>query len=100
MTMINIKEKLKTLPKDPGVYVMKDASGTIIYIGKAKNLKNRVSSYFIGAHDAKVTAMVAHIADLEWFVVNTENDALFLELDFNNYQIEEMNLNNESLPSI
>ena len=79
MTMINIKEKLKTLPKDPGVYVMKDASGTIIYIGKAKNLKNRVSSYFIGAHDAKVTAMVAHIADLEWFVVNTENDALFLE---------------------
>ena len=79
MTMINIKEKLKTLPKDPGVYVMKDASGTIIYIGKAKNLKNRVSSYFIGAHDAKVTAMVTHIADLEWFVVNTENDALFLE---------------------
>ncbi len=79
MTMINIKEKLKTLPKDPGVYVMKDVSGTIIYIGKAKNLKNRVSSYFIGAHDAKVTAMVAHIADLEWFTVNTENDALFLE---------------------
>ncbi len=79
MTMINIKQKLKTLPKDPGVYVMKDAAGTIIYIGKAKNLKNRVSSYFIGAHDAKVTAMVAHIADLEWFVVNTENDALFLE---------------------
>ena len=79
MTMINIKEKLKTLPKAPGVYVMKGADGTIIYIGKAKNLKNRVSSYFIGAHDAKVTAMVAHIADLEWFVVNTENDALFLE---------------------
>ncbi|MCQ2382248.1 MAG: GIY-YIG nuclease family protein [Clostridia bacterium] len=79
MTMINIKEKLKTLPKEPGVYVMKDVSGVIIYIGKAKNLKNRVSSYFIGAHDAKVTAMVAHIADLEWFVVNTENDALFLE---------------------
>lgn len=77
--MINIKEKLKTLPTDPGVYVMKDADGTIIYIGKAKNLKNRVSSYFIGAHDAKVTAMVAHIADLEWFTVATENDALFLE---------------------
>ena len=79
MTMINISEKLKKLPKDPGVYVMKDASGSIIYIGKAKNLKNRVSSYFKGAHDAKVTAMVTHIADLEWFVVNTENDALFLE---------------------
>lgn len=77
--MINIKEKLKMLPTSPGVYVMKDAAGTIIYIGKAKNLKNRVSSYFRGAHDAKVTAMVAHIADLEWFVVNTENDALFLE---------------------
>lgn len=84
MTMINISEKLKKLPKDPGVYVMKDASGSIIYIGKAKNLKNRVSSYFKGAHDAKVTAMVAHIADLEWFVVNTENDALFLEANLIN----------------
>lgn len=84
MTMINIKEKLKNLPKEPGVYVMKDITGTIIYIGKAKNLKNRVSSYFIGAHDAKVTAMVTHIADLEWFVVNTENDALFLEANLIN----------------
>ncbi len=84
MAMINIKEKLKNLPKSPGVYVMKDIAGTIIYIGKAKNLKNRVSSYFIGAHDAKVTAMVAHIADLEWFVVNTENDALFLEANLIN----------------
>lgn len=84
MTMINIKEKLKKLPKEPGVYVMKDIAGTIIYIGKAKNLKNRVSSYFVGAHDAKVTAMVAHIADLEWFVVNTENDALFLEANLIN----------------
>ena len=84
MTMINISEKIKRLPKDPGVYVMKDASGTIIYIGKAKNLKNRVSSYFKGAHDAKVTAMVTHIADLEWFVVNTENDALFLEANLIN----------------
>lgn len=84
MAMINIKEKLKNLPKSPGVYVMKDIAGTIIYIGKAKNLKNRVSSYFIGAHDAKVTAMVTHIADLEWFVVNTENDALFLEANLIN----------------
>lgn len=84
MTMNNIKEKLKNLPKSPGVYVMKDVAGTIIYIGKAKNLKNRVSSYFVGAHDAKVTAMVSHIADLEWFVVNTENDALFLEANLIN----------------
>ena len=84
MTLINIIQKLKKLPKEPGVYVMKDASGTIIYIGKAKNLKNRVSSYFKGAHDAKVTAMVTHIADLEWFIVNTENDALFLEANLIN----------------
>lgn len=84
MTMINITEKLKNLPKSPGVYVMKNIAGEIIYIGKAKNLKNRISSYFIGAHDAKVTAMVAHIADLEWFVVNTENDALFLEANLIN----------------
>ncbi len=84
MTMTNITEKLKKLPKSPGVYVMKNSAGVIIYIGKAKNLKNRVSSYFIGAHDAKVTAMVAHIADLEWFIVNTENDALFLEANLIN----------------
>ncbi len=84
MTMTNITEKLKKLPKSPGVYVMKNSAGVIIYIGKAKNLKNRVSSYFVGAHDAKVTAMVAHIADLEWFVVNTENDALFLEANLIN----------------
>jgi len=84
MTMININEKLKKLPKNPGVYVMKDSSGVIIYIGKAKNLKNRVSSYFKGAHDTKVTAMITHIADLEWFVVSTENDALFLEANLIN----------------
>lgn len=74
-----LKEKVKNLPNGAGVYIMKGADGEIIYIGKAKNLKSRVSSYFRGAHDDKVTAMVSRITDLEFFVVTNENDALFLE---------------------
>jgi excinuclease ABC subunit C len=76
---VQIAEKIKQLPVNAGVYVMKNANGDIIYIGKAKNLKNRVSSYFRGSHDNKVTAMIKNIADFEYFVVATENDALFLE---------------------
>jgi excinuclease ABC subunit C len=76
---VQLKEKIKNLPKEAGVYMMKNSAGEIIYIGKAKNLKNRVSSYFKGAHDGKVTAMVSHILDFEYFVVANENDALFLE---------------------
>jgi len=77
--MIDIKSKLKSLPKKPGVYIFRNSKGKIIYIGKALVLKNRVSSYFHGKHDAKTNELVANIADLEWIVVNSEFEALLLE---------------------
>lgn len=74
MSIVNI------LPNSPGVYRYLDAEGTIIYVGKAKNLKRRVSSYFTKEHESRRTAnLVRHIYDLKYIVVNTENDALNLE---------------------
>ena len=67
------------LPMLPGVYIMKDAGGTVIYVGKAKKLKNRVTSYFRGEHLPKVEAMVRKVADFEVVVVNSEFEALVLE---------------------
>jgi len=79
--MDTIQEKLKTLPDAPGVYLMRDACGKIIYVGKARVLKNRVRQYFQGGknHGAKVKAMVAKIADFETIVTSTEVEALILE---------------------
>ncbi len=75
-----IRQKLKTLTTRPGVYVMKDKNGEIIYIGKAKNLKNRVSQYFRSSpKPSKVQAMVDHIDDFEYFIAVSELDALGLE---------------------
>lgn len=75
-----IKEKLKTLTTKPGVYVMRDKSGEIIYIGKAKNLKNRVSQYFRSSpKPSKVQAMVDHVDDFDYFIAVSELDALALE---------------------
>ena len=75
-----IKEKLKHLPENPGVYVMLDADGQIIYVGKAKNLKNRVRQYFFsGVKTEKVMAMVKNIADFYYIIVPSEIDALSLE---------------------
>ena len=74
-----IAQKLPLVPTTPGVYVMRDQSNQIIYIGKAKNLRNRVSSYFRGAHDLKTTKLVSKITDFEYFVTATEHDALGLE---------------------
>ena len=72
--------KLPLVPSGPGVYLMRNAQGHIIYIGKAKNLRNRLSSYFkSGSHDAKVTAMIAKITDFDYFITSSENDALALE---------------------
>jgi len=72
--------KVKALPKSPGVYQYFDNKGTIIYVGKAKNLKNRVSSYFNKNQDnRKTTLLVKRIADIQYIVVETENDALLLE---------------------
>lgn len=75
-----IAEKLKKLPASPGVYIMRDAGGTIIYVGKAKILKNRVRQYFHGTnHAPKVAAMIEKIEDFEYILTDTEFEALCLE---------------------
>ncbi len=75
-----IKEKLKLLPRKSGVYIMKDENGTVIYVGKAKVLKNRVSQYFQNSpKPSKVQAMVDNIDDFEYFITISEMDALALE---------------------
>lgn len=79
--MFDIKEQLKKLPEKPGVYLMKDKNGNIIYVGKSKLLKNRVSSYFRGfnSHAPKVQTMVVNIKEFEYIVTDTEMEALILE---------------------
>lgn len=75
-----LKEKLRDLPSKPGIYQYKDKNGTIIYVGKAKNLKNRVKSYFsTKKHNAKTTALVEKIYDLELIITDNEIEALVLE---------------------
>ncbi len=75
------EEKLKTVPSLPGSYQFKNKDGVIIYVGKAKNLKKRVASYFTGSHDIKTSRLVFNIADVEYIVTHTELDALLLELN-------------------
>lgn len=74
-----LREKANRLPLLPGVYIMKDSRGQVIYVGKAKKLKNRVTSYFRGEHLPKVAAMVAKVADFDVIVANSEFEALVLE---------------------
>jgi excinuclease ABC subunit C len=78
---MNLKDKLLTLPMEPGCYIMKDRNGTIIYVGKAKKLKNRVNQYFTGAHDYKTTKLVSQIVDFDTIVTKTEKEALILEIN-------------------
>ena len=80
MSKTSLDIQLKTLPNEPGVYQYYDINGTILYVGKAKNLKKRVSSYFTKQHDnGKTKVLVKKIASIEHIVVNTETDALLLE---------------------
>lgn len=76
-----IKEKLAILPDESGCYLMKDRQGTIIYVGKAKVLKNRVRSYFIGSHNGKTARLVSEIEDFEYIVTSSDLEALILELN-------------------
>lgn len=76
-----IQHKLALLPDQPGCYLMKDQKGTIIYVGKAKILKNRVRSYFTGSHDTKTTRLVSEIADFEYIVTESNIEALLLEIN-------------------
>lgn len=74
-----IKEKLALLPDKPGVYLMKDSRDNIIYVGKAKVIKNRVRSYFTGSHDGKTQKLVSEISDFEYIVTPSNVEALLLE---------------------
>ena len=76
---LTLQKKLELLPDNPGCYLYKDNIGEIIYVGKAKNLKNRVKSYFIGTHNKKTQTLVSKIEDLEYIIVNSEKEALLLE---------------------
>ncbi|KFN92890.1 ABC superfamily excinuclease subunit C [Tetragenococcus muriaticus 3MR10-3] len=74
-----IQNKLALLPDQPGCYIMKDKSGTIIYVGKAKILKNRVRSYFTGGHDTKTEHLISEVVDFEYIVTESNIEALLLE---------------------
>lgn len=76
-----IQHKLALLPDESGCYLMKDRHGTVIYVGKAKVLKNRVRSYFTGSHDAKTTRLVSEIVDFEYIITSSDLEALILELN-------------------
>lgn len=76
-----IKEKLALVPHLPGSYQMKDKNGSIIYVGKAKDLKNRLSSYFHGTHTGKTAKLVSEIVDFEYIVVGSNEEALILEIN-------------------
>lgn len=80
---MNLKEKIDNLPKTPGIYMMKDKYGDVIYIGKSKKLKERVKSYFVNSknHSRKVKRMVKNIEDLDVILTDTELDALILECE-------------------
>ena len=80
--MKDFKDKLRLVPGKPGCYQMKDQDGTIIYVGKAKNLHNRLNSYFTGSHDAKTTKMVSMIDDFEYIITSSEKEAFLLEINF------------------
>ena len=76
-----IKDKLSLLPSSPGCYLMKNKEGTVIYVGKAKKLKNRVHSYFVGVHNYKTTKLVSEIVDFDYIVTDSEKEALLLEIN-------------------
>ncbi|MBQ9181038.1 MAG: excinuclease ABC subunit UvrC [Bacilli bacterium] len=79
--MDKIKQKLSLLPYKPGCYLMKNKNGVVIYVGKAKKLKNRVSSYFRGTHTGKTAKLVSEIDDFEYVVVGSETESLILEIN-------------------
>ncbi len=80
MNILQLREKVKLLPQKSGCYIMKDSTGTVIYVGKAKRLRNRVKSYFDDSNKTQKTyALVKNISDFEYIITNTELDAFSLE---------------------
>ena len=80
-TKKHIQSKLALLPRKPGCYLMKDNTGKVIYVGKAKILKNRVSSYFRGEKTGKTKALVSNISTFEYIVTESEKEAFLLEIN-------------------
>nr|WP_321314809.1 excinuclease ABC subunit UvrC [uncultured Ligilactobacillus sp.] len=80
MATEHIEKKLKLLPDLPGCYMMKDINSKIIYVGKAKNLKNRVRSYFKSSHEGKTAQLVSEIRDFETIITSTDKEAFLLEI--------------------
>ena len=78
---MKLENKLKNLPTSPGVYLMKDSKHKVIYAGKAKNLKNRVKSYFQKTSDDRLYTeyLIRHVADIDFVLTETEKEALILE---------------------
>src|SRR5690554_6700349 len=76
-----MNDKLAILPTEPGCYLMLNQTGDVIYVGKAKNLRNRVRSYFRGAHNAKTEKLISEIADFNYIVTNSEQESLILEFN-------------------
>ncbi|MEE9365361.1 MAG: GIY-YIG nuclease family protein, partial [Dehalococcoidales bacterium] len=83
MTSILIEEQLNLLPDSPGVYLLRDAEGVILYVGKAANLRHRVRSYFGAGQklSPKLVKMVSRVADIDFYVTSSEQEALILELN-------------------
>lgn len=81
MATKQLKDKLSLLPISSGCYLMKDNTGEVIYVGKAKKLKNRVTSYFTGSHNYKTTKLVSEIVDFDYIVTDSEKEALLLEIN-------------------
>ncbi len=98
-----LKEIVQDFPRKPGVYLMKDSTGKIIYVGKAKNLRNRVRSYFTGKKDIKTHVLVKHIAGIEYILTGDEYEALLLENSLIKKWIPKYNIDlkdDKSYPSI
>ena len=74
----HLREKSAALPRQPGVYIMKNAAGKVIYVGKSRSLRDRVSQYFHGAHDPKTARMAASVHDFRFITCDTEMEALAL----------------------
>ena len=77
----HLQDKLALLPDSPGCYIMKDENQEILYVGKAKVLKNRVRSYFHGTHNGKTARLVSHIADFEFIETQSEKESFLLEIN-------------------
>ena len=88
---MNLKEKLKLIPKQPGCYQYYDINGEIIYVGKAKNLYNRVNSYFVGKQNNKTAKLVSQIADVQYIITSSEVEAFILEMNLTRWMNYEWN---------